>query len=253
MIERLASRTLIGGPRSPPGTALAIQQHHHHQQQQAGQLRRARQAEEAVPGLVDRRGEGVEVEHRYRTEVRQRLHQGQGHARADGRARHGQGHVPERLPRRLAQHPRRLHQALALGQERRARQQVDIGIEHQHQHQDHATGGAHPWQSQATAQPFPQQGLHRSGKIQQADEDERQHVGRDRKRQHQRPIQPAASGELAQTGQPRQAHTQQRDTHADAEDQGQGVAQQPWHLGVPQVGPDLQVDGLPRQQQHTQR
>ncbi|MNP43801.1 hypothetical protein D3C76_1376440 [compost metagenome] len=94
--------------------------------------------------------------------------------------------------------------------------------------------------------------MHGPGKIQQADEDECQHVGRNRKGQHQCPVQPTPTGEFAKAGEPGQAHPQDRDANADTEYQGQGVAQQARHLGFPEVGPDLRVDGLPGQQQDTQ-
>ncbi len=68
------------------------------------------------------------------------------------------------------------------------------------------TGGTHPRQTQTGAEPFAHQGLHRAGKIQQPDKHERQHIGGDRERQHQRPVQPAATGEFTQAGEPRQAY-----------------------------------------------
>ncbi|MNZ84519.1 hypothetical protein D3C78_1032800 [compost metagenome] len=249
MVQRLASWTLIAATHRATGPALAVQHQHYHQQQQAGQLGSTRQAEEAIPGLVDRGGKGVEVEHRHRAEIRQGLHQRQRHARTDGRPGHRQRHAPERLPRRLPEHPGGFHQALALGQEGTSRQQIDVRVEDQHQHQDHPAGGADPGQAQAAAEPFTHQRLHGAGKIQQANEDKRQHIGRNRKRQHQRPVEPTSPRELAQTGEPGQTDTQQRHPDPHAKDQREGVAQQAWHLRIPQVGPDLLVDALPGQQQ----
>ena len=153
---------------------------------------------------------------------------------------------------RLAKDSRGFHQAFALSQECGARQQVNVGIENQHQHQNHAARGAHARQPQATAEPFAQQGLHGAGEIQQADEDEGQHIGRDRKGQHQCPVQPTPAGEFAEAGEPGQADAQQRHADTDAEHQGQGIAQQPRHLRVPEMGPDLLIDGLPGKQQDTQ-
>ena len=102
------------------------------------------------------------------------------------------------------------------------------------------------------AEPFAQQGLHGAGEIQQSDEDKGQHVGWNREGQHQRPVQPAPTGEFAEAGEPGQADAQQRYADTDAEHQRQGVAQQAWHLGVPEVGPDLMIDGLPGEQQNAQ-
>ncbi|MNV30423.1 hypothetical protein D3C71_1216890 [compost metagenome] len=115
----------------------------------------------------------------------------------------------------MTKDPRGFHQAFALGKEGCAGQQVNIGIENQHEHDDHATRGAHARQPQATAKPLAQQGLHGPGKIQQADEDEGQHIGRDREGQHQCPVQPAPTGEFAKAGKPGQADTQ--DCHADTD------------------------------------
>ncbi len=151
-------------------------------------MRRRGQAEKSVPGLVDRSGERVEVEHRHRAEIRQGFHQRQRDSGANGRPGHRERDTPERLPGRLAKHPRGFHQTFALRQERRARQQVDIRIENQHQHKDDAARGAHARQPQPRAKPFAHQCLHRPGEIQQADENEGQHVGWNREWQHQRPI-----------------------------------------------------------------
>ncbi|MNV39569.1 hypothetical protein D3C71_1311530 [compost metagenome] len=216
MIQRLDPWSLVARPVGPTGTPFAVEHEHHHQQQQAGQLRGGRQTEKTVPGLVDGRGEGIEVKHRHCAEIRQGFHQRQCHARTDGRPRHGQCHTPERLPGRLTQDPRRFHQAFALGEEGRAGQQIHIGIENQHQHHNHPARGAHARQSQTAAEPFAQQGLHGPGKIQQADEDEGQHIGRDREGQHQCPVQPAPTGEFAKAGKPGQADTQDCHTDTDA-------------------------------------
>ena len=252
-VQRRAARTLAGGLGSASRVALAEQHQAYPEQQQAGQLGGAGEAVEAVPGLVDGGGEGVEVEHRYRAEVGQGFHHRQRQAGADRRPRHRQGDPQERLPGRQAENPRGFHQALALGDEGAAREQVDIGIEHQHQDQDHPAGGAYARQPQAAAEPLAQQALHRSGEIQQADEDERQDVGRDRERQHQRPVQPAPPGEFAEAGEPGQADPEQSHADADAEHQGQGVAEQARQLGIPQVAPDFPVDLQPAQQQHAER
>ncbi|MNN24300.1 hypothetical protein D3C81_1377300 [compost metagenome] len=234
VVQRLAARTLIAAAHGATGTALAVEHQHHRQQQQTGQLRGTRQAEEAIPGLVDRRGEGVEVEHRHRTEIGQGFHQGQGDTGADSRTGHRQRHPPERLQRRMPKHPRRFHQAFALSQEGGACKQVNVGVEHQHQNDDHPTGGTYPRQAHRP-EPFTQQGLHRPGKVQQADEDECQHIGRNGERQHQRPVQPAPPGEFAEAGKPGQADPQYGDADAYAQHQGQGVAEQAAHLGVEQV------------------
>ncbi|MNE10698.1 hypothetical protein D3C80_1034190 [compost metagenome] len=207
-------------------------------------MRGAGEAEEAVPGLVDGRGEGIEVEHRHGPEIGQGFHQGQGDAGQDGRSRHGQGNVPERSQGRLAQHPCGLHQALALGQEGRACEQIDIGVEHQHQHGDHPTGGAHTGQAHGP-EPFTQQGLYGAGEVQQADEDKRQYVGGNGEGQHQCPIQPAPAGELAKAGQPGQAHAKHGYADPDAEYQGQRIAQQAGHLRIQQVYPYLLIHALP--------
>ena len=103
------------------------------------------------------------------------------------------------------------------------------------------------------AQPLAQQRLHRAGEIQQTNEHEGQHVGRNREGQHQRPVQPAPAGKLAEAGQPGQTHTQQRYPHADADHQRQGIADQPRQLGLPEVRPDLPVHFMPARQQHQQR
>ncbi|MNT55531.1 hypothetical protein D3C72_1927730 [compost metagenome] len=89
VIQRLRARPFVAAPAGTAGAALAVQHQHHRQQQQAGQLGRTGQAEKAVPGLVDGRGEGVEVEYGHCTEVGQGFHQRQGDTGADRRPCHG--------------------------------------------------------------------------------------------------------------------------------------------------------------------
>ena len=252
MIQRLAPWALVHRPYCTTGAALTIEHQHHRQQQQAGQLRGAGQAVKAVPGFVDGRGEGVEVEHRYGTKICQGFHNRQRQTGTNSRSCHRQGHAPECAPWAEAEHPRRFHQALALGQKSVTREQINIGIKHQHQDDDHPAGGAHP-EAHVVAKPLTQLSLQRAGKVQQADKDKGQHISWDGKRQHQRPVQPAPTGEFTQAGQPRQADAQQRHAHAHAEHQHQGVAKQPGQLGLPQMRPNLPVDLMPAEQQHTQR
>ena len=253
VIERFAARALIRRAHGTAGAALAIQHQHHRQQQQAGELSGTGQAVKAIPSLVDSGGKGVEIEHRHRAEIRQGFHNRQGQTGTNGRTRHRQGNPPEGAPRAQAEHPRRLHQTLTLSQEGIARQQVDVGIEHQHQHDDHPAGGAHPREAHSTAKPLAQQALQRPGKIQQADKHKRQHIGGNGKRQHQRPVQPAAPRKLAQAGEPGQADAEQRHPYTHPQHQYQGIAEQPWQLGLPQVCPDFLVNLMPAEQQYAQR
>jgi hypothetical protein len=71
--------------------------------------------------------------------------------------------------------------------------------------------------------------------------------------QHQRPIQPAEPGEFAQCGQPGEADAKYHHTDSNPKQQRQGIAEQSWHLGIPQVRPDLGIDTAPAEQQNAQR
>ncbi len=252
-VQRLTPRALLHRAGRATGTTLAIEHQHHRQQQQTSQLGRALQAVEAVPGLVDGGGEGIEVEGRHRAEVGQSFHNRQRQTGTDSRSRHRQGHPPEGLPGRQPQHPCRLHQTAALSQESAAGEQIDVGVEHQYQHHDHAAGGAHPRQSEPAAEPLAQQRLHRAGEVQETDKDERQHIGRNGKGQHQRPVQPAPPREFAQRCEPGQAHPEADHAEGHPQHQGQGVAQQARQLGIPQVRPDRRIHLVPGQQHDRQR
>ena len=63
----------------------------------------------------------------------------------------------------------------------------------------------------------------------------------------------APAGKLAHAGQPRETDAQNHNTRAHAGHQHQGIADQLQQLGLQQVGPDVEIDSLPAEQQHQKR
>ena len=153
----------------------------------------------------------------------------------------------------MAKNASRFHQAAPLRQKGAPGEHVDVGVEHQHQHKNHAAGGADGDHAKVVAQPAAQGGLQRPGKVQNADHDKGQHIGRHCKGQHQGPVQPAPTWEVTQTGQPGQTDTQQHHPDDHTNGQHQRIAQQTGHLGFQQVIPDGAIQRVPAQRQDQQR
>ncbi len=153
----------------------------------------------------------------------------------------------------MTEHPRGVHQPPALGQKGAARQHVDVGIEHQGQHQHHAAGGAdREEQAEVVTEPAPQGRLHGAGEIHDADGDEGQHIGGNREGEHQCPVEQPSAGKLAEAGKPGQTDAKQYYPRANAEHQDHCVVDQPQHLRLQQMPPDLSVQALPAEYQNQQ-
>jgi hypothetical protein len=210
---------------TPAQAALAQQDQRHEQEQQGGQLRRSLQAEKAEPGFVDGGGKGVIVENRHRAEIGEGLHQCERYADDDRRARHRKYGAEKAAPRTQAEHARGLHRRPALGQECRAGEHVDIGIEHQHHDGDHAAARPDLGEPVSVrAEGLAQKGLQRPGKIEQAQHYKGGYIGGDGQRQHQGPLEEPPSGELAHGGQPGQADPDDQDAGGNAEGKDHCVA-----------------------------
>ncbi len=236
-----------------PGQPLHGQGHGHEHQQQGGQLGGGLQVEQPEPGLVDGGGEGVVVEHRHGAEVRQGLHEGQGHPRGHRRPGHGQGHPEERPPGPQAQHPGGVQGAAPLGEEGGAREHVDVGVEDQGHHRDDPARRAHRRHPVAApAEGLAQGALHRAGEVQEPQGHEPQHIGGDGQRQHQGPVEEAPPRELAGAGEPGEAHPQHQDAGGDPGQQHQGVHRELAQDGGGQVAPHLGL-GLQPAGEHRQQ
>ena len=116
----------IGAPAAR--TLFQPDQAEHTDYQQRGQLGSSRQGEERKPCLVNGGRKGIEVEHRYRAEIRQGFHQCQRQAADDPRPGHGQRHPPESLPGRQAERGGGFQCPPSLGGEGIAGEQVDVRI-----------------------------------------------------------------------------------------------------------------------------
>ena len=232
----------LGGRTELATCARALLQPHqrqHAQSQQRSQLRGHRQIEHPQPGLVDRGGEGIDVENGHGAKVCQYLHQGQADACCPPWPRHRNSHAPERLSAAQTQRLRRLQALLALGLKSLPCQQIHIGVQRQAEHHHRPAGGAHRRQAAGQAGRRAPQGLHRAAVFHQAHMDERQHIGRQSKRQHQGPTKPASARKLAHHRDPGQRHAQQRHPEPDKHRQDQRIEQHPGQHIVAQMLPDF--------------
>ncbi len=136
--QRPVARGRVRIARPPARPALDRQQREHEQQQDDGDLRGRDRIAHAAPHPEDPGRERVDPEIGDGAVVVQRLHQRQRDARHDRRPRQRQRDAAKAAPRRAAEGAAHFQHAHRLLQERGARQQIDVGIEHQHQHQDGA-------------------------------------------------------------------------------------------------------------------
>ena len=122
--------------------ALQRDQQHHRQQHQAGEFGRCGQTAVTEPGVVNRRGQGVDGKEVDGGEISQGLHRHQRYRHHDSGARQRQTEAAKALPRRTAEQAAGVDQADRLLQKRGAGQQIDIGEQHQRQHPGGAAKGA---------------------------------------------------------------------------------------------------------------
>ena len=117
--------------REPARPALRGKHQQHQQHQRSGQLRRRDRLAEREPGPVDAGREGVDAEVLDGAEIGQRLHQRERHTAGDRGPGERHGDFEEAAPRPAAERAADVEHAGALLEERRARQQIDVGVEHQ--------------------------------------------------------------------------------------------------------------------------
>ena len=222
------ARTLPRGITLPaPAIALQRDQQHDDRQHPQRNLRCARQITARHPGRIDRHRQGLHAEELGRADVVEGFQQCQRHSDRDRRAGQRQRHPPQQRATRHPERTRRIQQTAGLGQEHRARGQVDIRIQHHAQQQDAAGQRADVRQAEITravdAQQRTDQRLHRTKRVQQIQIGVGDDVGRHRQRQQQRPGQHAAATEIVGRHQPGAAGAQRRHQHADTEQQHHGI------------------------------
>ena len=98
-----------------------------------------------------------------------------------------------------------------------------------------------------------QPGLHRPAVVEQTDVHEREHIGRNRERQHQRPVEVPPPGKFAGGHEPGERGAEHEHAEADAEHEHHGVAQQLREYGFGDVAPDVGRGREPRQRHHQDR
>ena len=212
----------------PPGQPLQQHQGENEQQQQRRKSRRGQRIAHAEPGTKDAGGEYRQTEIGHGAVVGQGFHQGQRQARNQRRPRQRQGHAKETAPGAATQGPAHLEHADGLFEKGGPRQQIDIGIEHQGQHHDGAAERADLGKgivAVAPAGPFPQQGLHRPGEIQQAGITVGDDVGRYGQRHQQGPGEKPLAGKPAHGRQPGRGNADQQHAKPYAQGQPGGIDQ----------------------------
>ncbi len=213
--------------RTAARQAFGDEQDQDEHQQQRRETRRRDSLAQPEPGAKDPGREGVHTEILHRAVVREGLHQRERQTRDDRGTRHRQRHVqkgPTAIEAEAARHIEHIARLLAKG---RARQQIDIGIEHQRQHQDGARQRTHLRKAviaDTPTRPGAQCGLHRPRHVEHARVGVRDDVGGHREWRDQQPLECAPPGKAIGAHQPRRhdAHRSGDDGHTQHEQQRVG-------------------------------
>ena len=209
-----------GKTHSLLGLVFQPQQQGHQHQQKSGQLRGGDAVVHCQPGLVDARSEGLDAEITGHPKIGQGFHQGQRHASCHGRACHRQGDPHQAPPQRCAQQACGFHQVRGALGERRAGQQVNVGVQHKNKHQNGAAQAAHFGQHPALpTESVAQPGLRRPAELQKIGVGVSHHISRHGQWQQQRPFKKPPAGKLKQSHRARHADPQHR--HTDPHRQAQ--------------------------------
>src|SRR5262249_28777937 len=118
-----------------PECSLDQQQGENEEQHDAGDLRGAGKAVAVEPGVIDRDGYGPYAEEFDRADIVQRLHQRQRNTGGKRWPGERQSDLPEGLGSGSAQSAAYFEHADRLGDEARARGEVDVGIEDSAHHE----------------------------------------------------------------------------------------------------------------------
>ena len=238
--------------------AFDLEQERHHHQQHGGQLRGGHAVVHAEPGLVNAGREGLYAEVAGNPKVGQCFHQRQCHARSHRRPGQRQGHFADAARQGRAQQAGRLHQMHRPLAQRRAGQQIHIGVKRDGEHQHRTAQAAHLGQKPALpAKSLAQAHLERPAVLQKVGVRVGHHVGRHGQRQKQRPFKSPPARKVKQSHHDGGAHAQHSHarSHAQAQHQcGGGVVGQHGAAHFLQQHPGRPVQLRPRQRnrQHGQ-
>jgi hypothetical protein len=129
-----------------------------------------------------------------------------------------------------------------------AGEQVDVGVEDERHHRHHAAI-ASGVEANPEAQPVPEQCLDRTGKVEEAEKREPDHVGRHGERQDEGPLEKGAPGESIVDDQPGQRGPQDEAAQAHSDQQEDRVDKQLGELGAEEMSPDVD-GGLGQRREH---
>ncbi len=232
---------MISAP--PPRRAFGDQQPDHEQQHDDGDLCAAAGIAHHQPDIEHAGGQGFDGEKFHRPEIVQRFHQHQRDADDDRRPRHRQRHAAERGPGGTAEGAGGFADARRLFQERRPRQEIDIGVQ-RHGHDGDRTAERSDFREPVIPSGVPsrqvaQQALNRPRELENVGIDIGDHIGGHRQRQHQRPFEYPSSRKLAHRDQPGGGDADQYGPQRDAGHQFQRVDDVSRQHGVQQMRPDI--------------
>ncbi len=179
---------------------------------------------------------------RDRSIIGQRLHQHDGDAASDGRARERQRHAGKDPPGAKTQRPRHVQRRSGLLEEGRTREEIDIGIERRDEDQRCAfdrTDIGKPVIADAPAGEIAQPGLRRPRRLKEVRQGVGDDIGRRGQRQNQRPGEPAPAGKLEHGRRPGRSHADHQRARRRQARQNQRVRDITWEDRAPQMRPDL--------------
>ena len=212
--------------RAAPGQLLDHEQEHDDAEQRARELRGRDPVPEGEPRAVDAGGERLHPEVRDRAVVGERLHEREPHAGDDGgpgeRERHAEEGAPGPEPEGAPDlgHPARVLEERGPGEE------VDVRVEHRDEHRDGAAQRPHVGEPVGPGLPperHAQPRLHGARELQQVRVRVRHHVRGDGERQHERPLEEPASGEVVHRHEPRRRDADHRGPHPHPQAQPDGA------------------------------
>ncbi len=210
------------------GSLFGEQKERHAAQQGSGELCCRHAVTQRKPGTIDAGGEGRHAKVGHRAVISQGLHQRQRDAGHHTGPRQRQGDAEKAAPRPAAKGSRRFMHAAGRFKKGRAREEIDVGVEHKNEHRHRTAQTAHvrkPVIGPAPAEAFAQGTLQGPGKLQEIGINIGQHIGRCRQWQEQRPLKKASAGKFVHDHQPGRRHANGERTGSNAQTQPERAGQ----------------------------
>ena len=235
---RARQAATLGEPGPPARQALQSEEAGGQDEEERRQLGGRRSVEHPVPHAIDRLRQGAKAKGGDGAEVGEGLHARQRRARGEGGARQRQGHAKQDRPPGPAQAARAFQELRRLLGERRPRERVHVGVVDERHHERDTPASPEIGEARAGAEPVAKRRLDRPRVLEEAEEDEADHVGRKRQGQDQRPLEDPPTRKLARHDEPREGRAEEEDSQAHRGDEPDRVEDQLRELRPPQMRPD---------------